>query len=141
MGDVILSTYFISLFCHVLGFAKEALELSKQQEQTKQQEYITRMKEYEAHIEHNKAEQKRVDGEEKRKTLQEETKQNQIRAQYQDQLARKRWVLSMLYYRYFDVLKSIWSIHDFSLCNMGGKIPCFLEPTVICRPPFFLLSL
>ncbi|PNF43273.1 ATPase family AAA domain-containing protein 3 [Cryptotermes secundus] len=72
-------------------FAKEALELSKQQEQTKQQEYFARMKEYEAHIEHTKVEQKRVDGEEKRKTLQEETKQNQIRAQYQDQLARKRY--------------------------------------------------
>jgi len=72
-------------------FAKEALELSKQQEQTKQQEYFTKMKEYEAHIEHSKAEQKRVDGDEKRKTLQEETKQNQLRAQYQDQLARKRY--------------------------------------------------
>lgn len=72
-------------------FAREALELSKQQEQTKQQEYFARMKEYEAHIEHSKVEQKRVDGEEKRKTLQEETKQSQIRAQYQDQLARKRY--------------------------------------------------
>jgi len=72
-------------------FAKEALELSKQQEQTKQQEYFTKMKEYEAHIEHSKVDQKRVDGEEKRKTMQEETKQNQLRAQYQDQLARKRY--------------------------------------------------
>lgn len=72
-------------------FAKEALDLSKQQEQTKQQEYVTKMKEYEAHIEHSKVEQKRVDGDEKRKTLQEETKQNQLRAQYQDQLARKRY--------------------------------------------------
>jgi len=72
-------------------FAKEALELSKQQEQTKQQEYFTKMKEYEAHIEHSKVDQKRVDGDEKRKTLQEETKQNQLRAQYQDQLARKRY--------------------------------------------------
>jgi ATPase family AAA domain-containing protein 3A/B len=50
------------------------------------------MKEYEAHIEHSKVDQKKVDGEEKRKTLQEETKQSQIRAQYQDQLARKRLV-------------------------------------------------
>lgn len=36
-------------------------------------------------------EQKRVDGDEKRKTLQEETRQHQNRAQYQDQLARKRY--------------------------------------------------
>lgn len=72
-------------------FAKEALELSKQQEQTKQQEYFTKMKEYEVHIEHSKVDQKRVEGEERRKTLQEETKQNQLRAQYQDQLARKRY--------------------------------------------------
>lgn len=48
------------------------------------------MKEFEAHIEQSKVEQKRVDAEEKRKTLAEETKQHQARAQYQDQLARKR---------------------------------------------------
>ncbi|KAJ9599170.1 hypothetical protein L9F63_010347 [Diploptera punctata] len=48
--------------------AKEALDLSKQQEQTKQQEYVAKVKEYEAHIE-----------------------QSKIRAQYQDQLARKRY--------------------------------------------------
>jgi len=32
-----------------------------------------------------------VEGEERRKTIQEETKQHQMRAQYQDQLARKRY--------------------------------------------------
>lgn len=92
IGNSIRVVYFILFFffTYILGFAKEALELSKQQEQTKQQEYVTKMKEYEAHIEHSKVDQKRVDGEEKRKTLQEETKQNQLRAQYQDQLARKR---------------------------------------------------
>ncbi|XP_067006029.1 ATPase family AAA domain-containing protein 3A homolog [Anabrus simplex] len=71
--------------------AKEALELSKLQEVTRQQEYMSKMKEYEAHMEHSKVEQKRVDAEEKRKTLAEETKQHQMRAQYQDQLARKRY--------------------------------------------------
>ena len=73
------------------GHAKEALELSKLQEQTKQQEYASKVKEYEAHIEHSKVEQKRVEGDERRKTLQEETKQGQMRAQYQDQLSRKRY--------------------------------------------------
>ncbi|GLH05800.1 ATPase family AAA domain-containing protein 3 [Gryllus bimaculatus] len=71
--------------------AKEALELSKLQEVTRQQEYQTKVKEYEAHIEQSKVEQRRVDAEEKRKTLAEETKQHQMRAQYQDQLARKRY--------------------------------------------------
>ncbi|XP_046396665.1 ATPase family AAA domain-containing protein 3 [Ischnura elegans] len=71
--------------------AKEALELSKLQEGTRQQEYQAKIKEYEAHMEQLKLDQRRVDHEEKRKTLQEETKQHQMRAQYQDQLSRKRY--------------------------------------------------
>lgn len=74
----------------VSEFAKEALDLSKQQEISRQQELSAKVKEYEAHIEQSKIEQKRIEGEERRKTLQEETKQHQARAQYQDQLARKR---------------------------------------------------
>ncbi|XP_046742993.1 ATPase family AAA domain-containing protein 3A homolog [Diprion similis] len=71
--------------------AKDALDLSKLQETTRQVEMQTKLKEYEAHIEQMKAEQKRVEGDERRKTMQEETKQHQMRAQYQDQLARKRY--------------------------------------------------
>lgn len=71
--------------------AKEALDLSKLQEATRQQEQLAKIKEYEAAIEQTKVEQKRVDYEERRKTLQEETKQHQMRAQYQDQLAKKRY--------------------------------------------------
>ncbi|BET02470.1 Domain of unknown function (DUF3523) [Nesidiocoris tenuis] len=71
--------------------AKEALELSKLQEMTKQQEMLAKMKEYEAAIEGSKVEQKRAFEEERRKTLAEETKQHQQRAQYQDQLTRKRY--------------------------------------------------
>uniref|UniRef100_T1PC91 AAA+ ATPase domain-containing protein n=1 Tax=Musca domestica TaxID=7370 RepID=T1PC91_MUSDO len=71
--------------------AREALELSKLQEVTRQQEYQQKVKEYEAHIEQAKVEQRRIDHEERRKTLIEETKQQQQRAQYQDQLARKRY--------------------------------------------------
>ena len=84
---MIIKQKFFVLFS---GFAKEALDLSKQQEISRQQELASKVKEYEAHIEQSKVEQKRVEGEERRKTLQEETKQNQARAQYQDQLARKR---------------------------------------------------
>uniref|UniRef100_A0A1A9W459 AAA+ ATPase domain-containing protein n=1 Tax=Glossina brevipalpis TaxID=37001 RepID=A0A1A9W459_9MUSC len=71
--------------------AGEALELSKLQELTRQQEYQTKIKEYEAHVEQAKVEQKRIDHEERRKTLVEETKQQQQRAQYQDQLSRRRY--------------------------------------------------
>lgn len=52
---------------------------------------MNRAKEYELNIEQLKIEQKRVEGEERRKTVGEETKQHQMRAQYQDSLARKRY--------------------------------------------------
>ncbi|KAI8430909.1 hypothetical protein MSG28_001029, partial [Choristoneura fumiferana] len=55
--------------------AKDALELSKLQEASRQQEQMAKIKEYEAAIEQSK----------------EETKQHQMRAQYQDQLAKKRY--------------------------------------------------
>lgn len=82
-------------FC--LGHSKEALELSKMQELTKQQDLVMKTKEFEAAIETAKVDQKRVDGEERRKTVQEETKQHQARAQYQDQLARKRYFFLISY--------------------------------------------
>lgn len=61
------------------------------QEVTRQSEYNVKVKEFEAHIEQSKVEQKRVDYDERKKLLIEETKQQQARAQYQDQLARKRY--------------------------------------------------
>ncbi|XP_067126521.1 ATPase family AAA domain-containing protein 3-B [Centruroides vittatus] len=71
--------------------SREALELSKMQETTQQLEHQRKIKEYEAHIEQTKTEQIKIQQEERRKTLVEETKQHQQRAQYQDQLARKRY--------------------------------------------------
>lgn len=71
--------------------AKEALEISKQQELTKQLEMQAKVKELEVALESTKVEQKRVEHEERRQTLAEETRQHQARAQYQDQLARKRY--------------------------------------------------
>lgn len=67
------------------------MELSKLQEVTRQTEYQTKIKEYEAHIAQMQVEQKRTEAEEKRKNMQEETRQHQNRAQYQDQLSRKRY--------------------------------------------------
>lgn len=75
----------------IIGFAKEALELSKSQEATRQQEYQAKIKEYEASIAQVQVDQKRIEGEERRKTLIEETKQNKHRAEYQDTLARRRY--------------------------------------------------
>ncbi|XP_045598026.2 ATPase family AAA domain-containing protein 3-A isoform X2 [Procambarus clarkii] len=72
-------------------FAKEALELTKLQEETKQRELIGTAKEMELRIEAAKAEGKRIEQEERRKTLQEQSKLDQQKSQYQDQLARKRY--------------------------------------------------
>ncbi|XP_054717945.1 ATPase family AAA domain-containing protein 3-like [Uloborus diversus] len=71
--------------------AKQYLELAKLQEQNLIVEKQSKMKEYEALIENAKSEQIRVQQEERRKTIAEETKHNQMRAQYADQLARKRY--------------------------------------------------
>lgn len=72
-------------------YAREALDLTKQQELTKQIDAQKQIKEYETHLEQLKVEQVRAGQEERRKTLAEETKQQNQRAQYQDQLARKRY--------------------------------------------------
>lgn len=71
--------------------AKQILELSNQQEQTKKEEMKTKMKEMEATIEHAKIEQKRIDYEERKKLLSEEAKIAKQKAEYDDQLARKRY--------------------------------------------------
>ncbi|XP_002732291.3 ATPase family AAA domain-containing protein 3A-like, partial [Saccoglossus kowalevskii] len=71
--------------------AKEALALAMKQEESKQLEEKKQIREFEAHVEQMKVEQIRTQGDEKRKTLSQETRQHQDRAQYQDQLARKRY--------------------------------------------------
>ncbi|XP_022344766.1 ATPase family AAA domain-containing protein 3-like [Crassostrea virginica] len=71
--------------------AKEALELSKMQEQTKQVEAQSKAKEMEAHIEQMKLQAIKVQEEERRKTMSKEAELHQQKAQYQDQLARRRY--------------------------------------------------
>eukprot|EP00105_Crassostrea_gigas_P014828 XP_011431633.1 PREDICTED: ATPase family AAA domain-containing protein 3 [Crassostrea gigas] len=71
--------------------AKEALELSKMQEQTKQIEAQSKGKEMEAHIEQMKLQAIKVQEEERRKTMSKEAELHQQKAQYQDQLARRRY--------------------------------------------------
>ncbi|BHF72077.1 ATP binding [Sparganum proliferum] len=73
-----------------IEYAKEALQLSEQQEKTQQLEYQTKIKDYEAAIEQFKIQQIRAQQEERRKTLEEEAKIQKHRADYQDMLARKR---------------------------------------------------
>ncbi|CAL2031852.1 unnamed protein product [Caenorhabditis brenneri] len=70
--------------------AKEALELSRMQEVTRQKEVENETKKIEAQLANMKSEHIRVAEEERRKTLGEETKHAHSRAEYQDQLARKR---------------------------------------------------
>ena len=61
------------------------------QEQTEQQKQLAKIKEYELSMEQMKIEQKRVDGEQKRKYLEEESKQQKHKAEYEDQLACRRY--------------------------------------------------
>ncbi|KAI6179304.1 hypothetical protein M3Y98_00596000 [Aphelenchoides besseyi] len=70
--------------------AKQALELSRLQEITKQKEVELQQKQIEAQIASMKAEGARMAEEERRKTLSKETEHAKARADYQDQLARKR---------------------------------------------------
>uniref|UniRef100_A0A914GZI4 AAA+ ATPase domain-containing protein n=1 Tax=Globodera rostochiensis TaxID=31243 RepID=A0A914GZI4_GLORO len=70
--------------------AKQALELSRLQELTKQKEYDLQQKQLEARMAAMQSENVRIAEEERRKTLIEETKHSRARADYQDQLARKR---------------------------------------------------
>uniref|UniRef100_A0AC35TP29 AAA domain-containing protein n=1 Tax=Rhabditophanes sp. KR3021 TaxID=114890 RepID=A0AC35TP29_9BILA len=70
--------------------SKEALELSRLQEITIQKEHDLHKTQIEAQIATSKLQQIKMMEEERRKTLVEETKHAQARAEYQDQLARKR---------------------------------------------------
>jgi len=72
-------------------YATQALDLAKMQEDTRQQEQITKIKEYEVHLEQIKIEQKRVEGEEKRKQMKQDAEISKHKAEYQDQLARRRY--------------------------------------------------
>ena len=71
-------------------YATQALDLSKKQEETKQQEQMVKIKEYELNIEQMKVESKRVEFQEKKKMLEVEADQAKRKAEYQDQLARRR---------------------------------------------------
>ncbi|CAF0919107.1 unnamed protein product [Brachionus calyciflorus] len=70
--------------------AKDLLQLSREQERTKQMEYEKQIKEMQTYQEELKANAAKMLAEEKRKLLEDETRHNNERARYQDQLARKR---------------------------------------------------
>ncbi|XP_066915630.1 ATPase family AAA domain-containing protein 3-like [Clytia hemisphaerica] len=71
--------------------AKDALDLARMQESTKQMEHQKELKEYEQNMARLELDKTRLMHEERRKTLSEETKHANQRAQFQDQLARKRY--------------------------------------------------
>ncbi|CAG7830719.1 unnamed protein product, partial [Allacma fusca] len=71
--------------------AKDALGLTKLQEETRQRELDARIAEANAALEASKLDTVRVAAEERKKLLQEEQKYAQQKAQYEDQLARRRY--------------------------------------------------
>ncbi len=69
----------------------QALELAKIQEVTKQKDLESKIAEFNAHVESSKLDAVRVAAEERKKLLNEEAKIHQQKAQYEDQLARRRY--------------------------------------------------
>jgi ATPase family AAA domain-containing protein 3A/B len=72
--------------------ANAAIELIKTQESTKQHEYAAKRAEMEAYAQQMRAQNIEKEGEEARKTLDAQTQHEQRRAEYHDQLERKRQV-------------------------------------------------
>ena len=75
--------------------AKEAMEIVKTQEKTKQNDLLVKAKEYEAHVKQLEIEVKKREGEENRKTIGAQQEMNKKKAEYDDQLQRKRYVDQM----------------------------------------------
>mmetsp|Transcript_36511 Transcript_36511/g.75992 ORF Transcript_36511/g.75992 Transcript_36511/m.75992 type:complete len:580 (-) Transcript_36511:382-2121(-) len=72
--------------------ANQAIDLIKTQEATKQHESAAKRAEYDAYTQQMRAQNIEKEGEEARKTLDAQTQHEQKRAEYQDQLERKRQV-------------------------------------------------
>jgi ATPase family AAA domain-containing protein 3A/B len=72
--------------------AAAAIELIKLQETTKQHEVAKQRAEYEAYTQQNKAQNIEREGAEARKTLEAQSQHEKHRAEYHDQLERKRQV-------------------------------------------------
>lgn len=72
--------------------APAAIELIKTQEQTKQHESAAKRAEMDAYTQQMRAQSIEKEAEEARKTLDAQTQHEQKRAEYQDQLERKRQV-------------------------------------------------
>lgn len=72
--------------------AAQAIELIKTQEATKQHEAAAKRAEMDAYAQQMRAQNIEKEGDEARKTLDAQTQHEQRRAEYQDQLERKRQV-------------------------------------------------
>mmetsp|Transcript_15841 Transcript_15841/g.34710 ORF Transcript_15841/g.34710 Transcript_15841/m.34710 type:complete len:581 (-) Transcript_15841:1137-2879(-) len=72
--------------------ASQAIDLIKTQEATKQHEAAAKRSEYDAYTQQMRAQNIEKEGDEARKTLDAQTQHEQKRAEYQDQLERKRQV-------------------------------------------------
>lgn len=72
--------------------ASAAIDLIKQQEHTKQHQHASKRAEFDAHTAQLKQQNIQLEGEEARKTLEAKTQHERYRADYQDELERKRQV-------------------------------------------------
>ena len=72
--------------------AKAAIELIKTQETTKQHEFAAKRSEMDAYAQQMRAQNIEKEANEARKTLDAQTQHERARAEYQDQLERKRQV-------------------------------------------------
>lgn len=72
--------------------AKEALKLIELQEVSKQKDAEAKRTEYEAHVKSLEIQRVQKEGEEARRTLESQTEHEKRRAEYRDQLERKRYV-------------------------------------------------
>jgi len=72
--------------------AKQAVELIKTQEATKQHEAAAKRAQNDAYVEQMRSQNIQLEAEEARKTLDAQTQHERHRAEYQDELERKRQV-------------------------------------------------
>ena len=94
--------------------AKSAIELIKNQETTKQHEFAAKRAEMDAYTQQMRAQNIEKEADEARKTLDAQTQHEQRRAEYQDQLERKRQVDMLNAQKYMQ--EYVFYLFTFAFC-------------------------
>jgi ATPase family AAA domain-containing protein 3A/B len=103
--------------------AKSAIELIKNQETTKQHEFAAKRAEMDAYTQQMRAQNIEKEADEARKTLDAQTQHEQRRAEYQDQLERKRQVDMLNAQKYMqEYVFQLFSLLYFAPVNNRLKI-------------------